>query len=81
MTDKTGSGAGPSLEDFIPEALLDCEQVAQWLGVKESWVFYAAKNGIIPCIKVGRYVRFRRPDIQKWIDDGGNAGGEEAVSE
>lgn len=48
--------------------LLDAEQVAAWLGVKESWVLTEARAERLPCVRLGKYVRFRPADIDEWID-------------
>lgn len=38
--------------------LLDAKEMAQQLSVPESWLREAARQERIPCIYVGRYVRF-----------------------
>jgi excisionase family DNA binding protein len=53
----------------LPERLLLPEDVAGILGVSAKWVYAATQRGELPGIKVGRYVRFRRSAIEKWIDD------------
>jgi excisionase family DNA binding protein len=51
------------------EQLFDTPQVAEWLNLAEStirkWVHY----GFIPHVKLGRSVRFRREDIEKWLQE------------
>jgi excisionase family DNA binding protein len=52
-----------------PEAaLLTAEQVAQRLCVQPSWVKKAARANRIPHVCVGRYRRFRWPDIEAWLE-------------
>ena len=41
-----------------PIALLDAKQMAARLDVAESWLRDAARAGRIPCVRVGRYMRF-----------------------
>lgn len=55
------------------EALLTAEEVAALLRVERSWLYGAARNGQFPCVRVGRYVRFRPDDVKQWIATGGRA--------
>lgn len=41
-----------------PRRLLKVEEVAEALNVPISWVYKKAEQGILPCIRVGRYLRF-----------------------
>lgn len=50
------------------DRLLDARDVAELLGVKETWVRDAAREGRIPHVRIGRYVRFRLADVQEWIE-------------
>jgi excisionase family DNA binding protein len=54
------------------ERLLTVEEVAEWLKVEPSWV-RAHANGnrrpLLPSIKIGRYRRFRKPDIERFLED------------
>jgi predicted DNA-binding transcriptional regulator AlpA len=52
------------------EQLLTADDVARWLGVKPSWVrahANGARRPMIPSIKVGNFLRFRRQDIETWL--------------
>jgi len=40
------------------EKLLDVEGIACLLGVKPSWVYTQVAKDAIPCVRVGRYLRF-----------------------
>ena len=42
--------------------LLKVEEVAQALNVPTSWVYKKAERGELPCVRVGRYLRF---DLQQ----------------
>lgn len=48
--------------------LLTAEEVASRLGVQTSWVSKAARANRIPHVCVGRYRRFRWPDIEAWLE-------------
>ena len=62
------SGKGTTVDD---EKLLKAEEVAQRLDVPKSWVYHAARTGVLPFVDLGRYVRFRPADVQEFIDGGG----------
>lgn len=46
------------MESNRAEQLLTAKEVAHILNVPVSWVYAKAEQGGIPCVKVGRYVRF-----------------------
>jgi hypothetical protein len=41
--------------------------------VTTRWVLNAARDGDLPCVKVGRYPRFRPEDVHAFIVAGGVA--------
>ena len=47
--------------------LLRPEQVAALLSVKTSWVYDAVRTGNLPCVRVGRHIRFTRSMLEKWL--------------
>lgn len=49
--------------------LLSVGEVAACLQVKISTVYQYVNAGKIPCVKVGRRVRFREEDIEAWIKE------------
>jgi excisionase family DNA binding protein len=51
----------------VIEKLLDAKQVADWLGVPESWVRESSRSGAIPTVALGRYRRYRREDVEAWL--------------
>jgi excisionase family DNA binding protein len=53
-------------KDSFPK-LLNAGQLAEHLGVPESWVREQARIGELPSIKLGHYVRFRLDDVQRYI--------------
>jgi excisionase family DNA binding protein len=55
-------------ERQAPAALLDADQAAATLNVPASWCMAEARAGRLPHIKVGRYVRFRRDDLEAWLE-------------
>jgi excisionase family DNA binding protein len=54
-----------------PEGLLTVADVADWFGVSRSWVYdhVTRKQPLLPCIRIGEVTRFRRVDIEKFIEE------------
>ena len=50
------------------ETLLNVKQVAEYLQLKESTIYSWAQDGKIPAIKIGRTWRFRRKDLDTWLE-------------
>lgn len=55
--------------DYLPDRLLTAAQVGDLLQVNSRWVLDAARRNAIPHIRLGRYVRFRRQDIETWLSE------------
>jgi excisionase family DNA binding protein len=58
------SGAPPSLADG---PLLRPDEAAHLLAVKTSWIYEAVRAGRVPCIRVGRHIRFTRAMLEAWL--------------
>jgi excisionase family DNA binding protein len=56
--------------------LLKAEDVAKRLNVPKTWVYHAAREGMLPCIRAGRHVRFEASAVERFITEGGTAGTE-----
>jgi excisionase family DNA binding protein len=61
----TGSAPGGSVS--LSEPLMDCAAAAALLSVRVSWVRDAARLGQLPCLRVGRHLRFTRPMLEEWL--------------
>lgn len=48
--------------------LLTVDDVARWLNVPKRWVYDRAQRGELPSGRVGKYLRFRRPDVAAYIE-------------
>ena len=46
---------------------LDAAEVAELLSVPKTWVLESARSGALPCVRLGRYVRFDRGDVEAWV--------------
>jgi excisionase family DNA binding protein len=56
----------------VGERLLGPKEVAQWLGVSSGWVLDHAsgrRRPMLPSVKLGKAVRFRREDVEAFIQD------------
>src|SRR4028119_748372 len=62
-------GIGGSMGRREPEdELLGAEEVGRLIGVKETTVYKWCKEGKLPCLKVGRYWRIRREDLEDFLE-------------
>ena len=53
--------------DGFREPLLKAADAAALLAVRTSWVYEAVRDGRLPCVRVGRHVRFLRSDLEAWV--------------
>jgi excisionase family DNA binding protein len=53
------------------DSLMDPEELAEALNVRKSWVYWQihARSLPVPIIRVGRYPRFRRVDVERFIQE------------
>lgn len=51
----------------MDEELLDTERVARYLGVGQVTVWRWCREGILPCLKVGRSWRIRRSSLEEFV--------------
>jgi excisionase family DNA binding protein len=51
----------------LDEPLLDCAGAAELLSVRVSWVRDATRRGHLPCLRIGRHLRFTRPMLEEWL--------------
>ena len=58
------SGAAPSLAEG---PLLRPDEAAHLLSVKTSWIYEAVRSGRVPCLRVGRHIRFTRTMLEAWL--------------
>lgn len=51
------------------DKLLTQQEVAAWTGMSSAWFEQCRFKGTgIPYVKIGRAVRYRSSDVQRWID-------------
>jgi excisionase family DNA binding protein len=61
--------AGHGEEAKVEGGFWSVGQVASYLSIKSSTIYTWAKTGEIPHYKIGKMVRFRKVDIDAWIED------------
>lgn len=56
--------------DITPQALLvNAEIAAQMLAISPRKLWSLTKSGEIPCVRIGRAVRYSVDELRKWIAD------------
>jgi len=53
----------------VSSLLLTAADVAEPLGVPKSWVYEQSRRGQIPTVTLGRYRRYRREAIERWVEE------------
>jgi excisionase family DNA binding protein len=51
----------------MTERLLTSRELGEWLGVPASWIAREAREGRMPCVRLGKYVRFEREAVELWL--------------
>lgn len=54
-----------------PSPFLLPQEVAALLRLPKNTVYEHARTGLLPCVRIGRAMRFRRSDIEAWLESGG----------
>ena len=62
--------SNPTAGNSSGEVLLTADEVAQILRVPRSWVY--SHLGDLPVIRLGRYIRFKRSDIDEFLTKRGS---------
>ena len=58
----------------LPRLAFTAEEVAQSIGVSLRTVREATYEGLLPCRRLGRLVRYTQEDVQHWLDSHRDAG-------
>ena len=64
--DLASSVADPDVT--LDDPLLKAEDIARLLSVRPSWVYDKVRSGELPCLHVGRHIRFTRRLIEHWLE-------------
>ena len=62
-----GSSTANAGATFAHGPLLRPDEAAQLLAVKTSWVYEAVRAGRVPCLRVGRHIRFTHRMLEEWL--------------
>ena len=47
--------------------LIDAGEVAELLGLTQRQVQALARRGELPCVRIGRWLKFRRESVERWV--------------
>jgi excisionase family DNA binding protein len=50
--------------------LLRPDEAAHLLAVKTNWIYEAVRDGRLPCLRLGRHIRFTRSMLEHWLEGG-----------
>lgn len=48
--------------------MVDIHALAKELNVSESWIYFQVAQKKIPCVRLGRSIRFDPGEIHKWLE-------------
>lgn len=51
----------------LSEPLLTPGEAAELLSVRISWIYSAVREGKLPCVRLGRHIRFVRSELERWV--------------
>lgn len=51
----------------LPTAVLDARECAAYLALEVQTVYRLARRGALPHVRLGRTVRFRREDLDRYL--------------
>ncbi len=60
-----------------PKLLYNMKEAASLLSVLETWLGRAARQGLVPCVRMGHYVRFTANDLESYIEKLRNESGQD----
>jgi excisionase family DNA binding protein len=52
----------------LDDPLLRPEEAARLLSVRPSWIYEAVRTNRLPCLRVGRHIRFTRAMLEEWLE-------------
>jgi excisionase family DNA binding protein len=53
----------------LDNPLLRPEQAAELLAVRTSWIYEAVRTNRLPCLRIGRHIRFTREMLEEWLQE------------
>ncbi len=61
-------GQGIEIESGVSAILWDVQAVSRYLNIKACTLYAWAAQGRIPCLKIHGLVRFRKDEIDRWLE-------------
>ncbi len=49
--------------------LLCPDEAARLLAVKTNWIYEAVRTERLPCLRLGRHIRFTRAMLEQWLEE------------
>lgn len=68
IAEKVLSTLRPQLSEELEDTLFNVQTLAEYLQVSKQWVYERVQFKEIPYRKVGRFLRFRKSEIDEWLD-------------
>jgi excisionase family DNA binding protein len=53
----------------LDDPLLRPDEAARLLAVKTNWIYEAVRRGRLPCLRLGRHIRFTRAMLEQWLEE------------
>ena len=53
----------------MSDRLFTAAELAERLAVPKTWILESARSGAMPCVRLGRYVRFDLGDVEAWLQE------------
>ena len=51
----------------LDSPLVKPAQAAELLAVRTSWIYEAVRTNRLPCLRIGRHIRFTRDMLEQWL--------------
>lgn len=51
------------------DSLMDVDTLSKYLGVTRQWIYQRVREKAIPHLKVGKFPRFKKKDIDLWLEE------------
>ena len=53
----------------LDQRLLTPAEAAQLLAVKTSWIYEAVRTHRLPCLRLGKHIRFTHHMLETWLEN------------
>ncbi|RKH09748.1 DNA-binding protein [Corallococcus sp. CA053C] len=66
MRDNMKQDGGSQAEGHVAPGYWTVEQAAKYLQVSKSWLYRQTEAGLVPVVRMGRSLRYRKADLDAW---------------